>query len=123
MESSEVGNIEPQEETPEWYSAKCIFRHNNLTGNKKTTAYEERVVILRAHNFDEAMSLGEEEAKAYANSLDGVEYLNFISVFHLFAKRMRSKTEVYSLMRKNKLSEKQFLDRYYDDGTECAESA
>ena len=110
-----------EDETLDWYSAKSIFRHNNLSVKKNATVYEERVVLLRARNFDEAIELGEIEAKEYAQSLDGVKYINFITVYHLFAKRMSHKTEIYSIMRTSKLSKNKFLDRYYDDGAEHCE--
>ena len=74
--------------------------------------------MLRAHNFDEAIEMGEQEAKEYAQSPEGVKYIGFIEVFLLFDKRIRHKAEVYSLMRESKLSKKKFIDRYFDDGTE-----
>lgn len=123
MKRSKKNDTESKEETPEWYSAKCIFRHDNTSLKKGGKVYEERVVLLRARSFDEAIELGEQDAKEYAESLVGVKYMGFISVYYLFAKQMRHKAEVYSIMRENKMSKKQFLDRYYDDGTECCQKA
>lgn len=118
MKSKRKDDREVKEEAPEWYSCKGVFRHDNLSPKKGKKVYEERVVLLRARNFDEAIELGEKEAEEYAQSLDGVKYMGFISVYRLFEKRLRHKAEVYSIMRENKMSKKEFLDRYYDDGTE-----
>lgn len=121
MKSQSKDKVESKERALEWYSCKCIFRHDNVSPKKGKKVYEERVVLLRARSFDEAIELGEKEAEEYTQSLDGVKYMGFINVYHLFDKRMRHKAEVYSIMRENKMSKKEFLDRYYDDGTECSQ--
>ena len=100
-----------------WYSAKCIFRHGELRAEKGAQVYEERIVILRAKDEDQAMALAEKEARRYAKSLDGVEYLEFASVFHMYA-APKATAEVYSLMRESRLKPGAYLDRFFDTGTE-----
>jgi hypothetical protein len=39
-------------------------------------------------------------------------------VFHLFDETIGHGTEIYSLMRESQLSDKDYLDRFYDDGKE-----
>jgi len=68
-----------------WYSVKCVFRHPHLAEALSTSTvegealYEERVVILRAESLDEAITLGEEEAKVYTGDSGDIEYTGFIS--------------------------------------------
>ena len=101
-----------------WHSVKCVFRHEDLPQQEGQVVYEERIVLLRAHDLNEAIALGEAEAEVYSNQLDGVRYTGFISAFHLLDTESTTGVEVYSLMRVSPLDTDAFLDRYYDDGTE-----
>jgi len=38
----------------EWYSVKCIFEHDDLAKEADATVYEERVIVLRATDFEDA---------------------------------------------------------------------
>ena len=79
-----------------WYCARCIFRHR--AGHAHASTYEERIILLRAHDFDHAARRAGEEARVYAGSLEGVEYLEFLDVYHLFEDAVGDGTEVFSLM-------------------------
>ena len=104
----------------EWHSVKCIFEHNDLAHEAEATVYEERVVILRAIDLDDAITQGEAEAQEYVADIgnDSISYTGFISAYRTGESELRDKMEVYSLMRETTLSRKEFLTRYYDDGTE-----
>ena len=101
-----------------WYSAKCIFQHATLSTSETEIVYEERIVLLRAESLDEALRLAEAEAQRYTAGNDEIRYCNFASVFHLFEDQIGDGAEVYSLMRQSPLSQSQYIDRYYDAGTE-----
>ena len=101
-----------------WYAAKCVFRHTNLTAKGGGWVYEERIVLFRASNEDDAISKAEEEAPQYAT--EGTEYLGFVEVFHLFTETLEDKIEVFSSMRSSKLPPSEYLDRFIDTGTEHA---
>ena len=100
-----------------WYSAKCIFLHKGFSGSQKKPCYEERITLIRARSFKEAIRKGETEAKRYARTNGEVDYLGFITVFNLFDTKVGDGTEVFSIMRSIRLSKKAFIDRHYDDGT------
>lgn len=104
----------------EWYSVKCIFEHDGLAKGAEETVYEERVVILRAADFDDAIEQGEAEARDYAESIgDGsICYVGFISAYRTGERRVANRMEVYSLMRQTNLSREEFVTHYYDDGNE-----
>lgn len=100
-----------------WYAAKCIFRHDDLA--EKDTVYEERIVLFKANSFEEAKDLAEAEAKDYIANCEGkTTCTDFMNIFHLFDNEIKSGTEIYSVMRTSDKSESDFLDHYYDDGTE-----
>lgn len=102
----------------EWYAAKCIFQHDGLSSEEGQTVYEERVILLRADSFEEAIALGEAEAQDYAQKVGDARYCDFITVFHLFPSSVGHGTEVYSLMRRSPLAPDDFINHYHDDGTE-----
>ncbi len=101
-----------------WYSVKCVFRHTNLeTENENSSVYEERIVLLKANNEDEAITLAEKDALEYANDVD-CEFLNYASCFHTFEDKIIHLSELYSIMRESELDPEKYLDLYYDTGSE-----
>ena len=100
-----------------WYGVKCIFRHDDLSGDRPGTVYEERVVVVRAETFEEALEKAEAEASDYVKGMDAV-YLDYADVFHMSEERITEGTEVYSLMRTSDLDDDAFVTRYFDDGTQ-----
>ena len=107
----------------EWYSAKCIFEHDGLAQGAEETVYEERVVLLRANSIDEALDLGEAEAREYADSIgnDSICYVGFISAFRANETEITDRMEVYAMMRQTELSREAFITHYYADGYECTQ--
>jgi hypothetical protein len=99
-----------------WYAARCLFEHPEQAPRKGTRCYEERVVVLRARGFGEAIRRGESEAKRYARGCLA-EYLGFIEVFHLFEEALGDGAEVWSIMRSKRMSRARFERAYYDDGS------
>lgn len=100
-----------------WYGAKCVFLHTNVE-SCPGRVYEERVILVRAESPDAAISRAEVMAEEYAGDLDGCSYTGFIDVFHIYDESIGEGTEVYSLMRASSLSEDDYLDSFYDTGTE-----
>lgn len=100
-----------------WYGAKTIYKHELIDDGIAKTLFEERVVLFQAIDFDGAIAQAEAEAEEYALSNE-VEYLGFMNVFHIFDEKVGPGTEVYSLMRESGLSDNDYLDRFYDDGSE-----
>jgi hypothetical protein len=102
----------------DWYSAKTIYKHHRVEAGKTKTVFEERVVLLRATGFDDAIAKAEAEAAVYCGTDGDAIYLGFVDVFHLFDEKVGHGTEVYSLMRESGLANKKYLDHFYDDGKE-----
>ncbi|MGH9945143.1 MAG: DUF4288 domain-containing protein [Pyrinomonadaceae bacterium] len=104
--------------TEPWYAAKCIFFHQDLPDEQGRPMYEERVVLLKADNFEQAIQLAEEDANQYASDLDGCEYCGYLDVFHLYDDEVGHGTEVYSLIRSSSLGINDYVNTFYDTGTE-----
>ena len=102
--------------TERWYAAKCVFRHTDLSAESDGFVYEERVVVVQATSFDDAIAKAELEAQRYG--ADGIEYLGFIDVYHLAAAALGDCIEVYSLMRSSTLPPTAYLNAFYDTGAE-----
>lgn len=103
-----------------WYSARCIFHHRATA--TRPAYYEERIVLLRADDFDHALRRAEDDARAYAALLDGVEYVEHLDVYHLFESSIGDVTEVFSLIRESRLEPEAYISRFFDTGSERSRS-
>lgn len=101
-----------------WYGAKTVYQVNGSSNKGNNKLYEERVVIVEANSFDEAILKAEKEALDYASDDSGLIYLGYVNVFKLSSEKIKDKTEVFSLMRENHLSPKKYIDKYFDTGLE-----
>ena len=110
------GNRENKNEEP-WYGAKCIFLHT-ATESCQRQVYEERVILVRANDFDEAIRRAEQEAETYARDCGSCTYTGFIDVFHIYDGYLGDGTEVYSLMRTSDCGTDEYLTRFYDTEAE-----
>jgi hypothetical protein len=108
---------------PEWYAAKTIYKHHCIEDGTPKTLFEERIVLLQASDFEDAISKAETEAAEYCSTNRDIVYLDFVDVFHLFDETIGHGTEIYSLIRESQLSGKDYLDRFYDDGKERCQTS
>lgn len=100
-----------------WYGAKCVFLHTAIE-SCPGQVYEERVILVRAGSLDDAIARAEVLAEEYATDLDGCTYTGFVDVFHIYDESIEDGAEVYSLMRTSDLGRDEYLNRFYDTGTE-----
>ena len=100
-----------------WFAAKSLHLHKGLEGDRGGACYEERIVLLRAATVDEAMRRAEREARSYARGQKAVEFLGYLAVFALSGDALEDGLEVYSILRSVALSKRDFIRRYYDDGS------
>jgi hypothetical protein len=99
-----------------WFGARTIYRvekSNTVTSENKL--YEERVVLIAANSFDEAITKAEKEAETYASNTD-LTYLGYVNVFELYHNKFEDGTEVYSLMRESELDADSYINRFFDTG-------
>ena len=75
--------------------------------------YEERIVLLKARSFDEAIDRAEKEAEEYCRDLDGCTYAGYVDAFLLYDERIGDETEIFSSMCRSDLKPKEYLNQYY----------
>lgn len=107
------------ESGPQWFSVRCLFRtvpkHAELR-----FVYEERIVVLRAFDLDDAIRRAEQEAKKYAPAAGtSTRYTGYSMAYAFDADdRIGDATEVFSLLRDSDLDLDDYLDRFHDTGNE-----
>lgn len=94
------------------FTVKTLYRTTTLGKPKKTDKYyhknldliEERIITIKARNFDEAISKGEKEATKYASETEYInpygqkvkqKYIGSIDVFEAFEK-LKANIEIFS---------------------------
>jgi hypothetical protein len=100
-----------------WYSVRCLFQHRTDSGDP--APYEERILLWEAPTAEAAIALAEDEAAEYADDVDA-DYLGLAQSFFLGSdiSAVGSGTEVYSLIRASDRSPDDYLDTFFDTGTE-----
>ena len=98
-----------------WFAARCVYRFDFISEEDARPAFEERVVLLQAESFEQAVERAEREAKEYSSG--GPEFTGLVQVFHLF-EQPGDGAEVFSLIRPSRLSASDYIDRYFDSGEE-----
>ena len=96
-----------------WYSVRCVFR---ALLKDRTQTFEERLLLWQASDIDEAIALAEAEAAEYAAFLE-LEYLGLAQAYWL-PDAPGHGVEVFSLYRDNELPSEEYLDRFFDTGSE-----
>ena len=103
----------PTESTaPKWYTVRCLFGSARGEG----FVYEERMTLWYTDTFENAIALAEKEAATYAAS-HKIDYLDLAQVC-LLPGHPTSGAEVFSLIRDSKLDSDDYLDSFFDTGTE-----
>ncbi|MCL4852581.1 MAG: DUF4288 domain-containing protein [Bryobacteraceae bacterium] len=103
--------------TEPWYGVRLVYR---LTG-RPTPAYEERILIVRADGFGEAIAKAERYSKDYEDAT--TIYTDYAMAFHIVdedGSSLGEGVEVFSLIRDSDLDIDEYLDRFHDTGREYA---
>lgn len=95
-----------------WYGAKSLFYDSG------SRVYEERIILLKAESYDDALDRAKREAEGYAQSLEDVQYAGYTDVFNLFDVGVTEGVEVYSLMRQSDLGTAEYIEKFIDTGSE-----
>ena len=103
-----------------WNSAKCVFRLPATDSRRQI--YEERIILIEAKDFDSAIKKAEKEANQYCDDSFDAEFTGFVDVFHLFDKKLGTKTEIFSTMQTSDLNSVEYLNHFYPDMPDDCES-
>src|SRR5688572_562177 len=81
-----------------WFAVKCLFSHPSRADVSEQFLYEERIMLWRASNFEQAFALAEAEAAEYARN-NTCTFVRATDSFHLFEGSVGHGSEVWSVMR------------------------
>ena len=98
------------------FTVRCLFRWPSRS-ESNVASYEERIMLWTAETADDAISMAEAEAKAYAAGND-VEFLNLCQSYAMPDEVAASGIEVFSLLRNSALKPDDYLRRYFITGDE-----
>jgi hypothetical protein len=79
-------------------------------------AYEERITLWQAATAEDAIELAEADAEEYAEIL-GSEYVGLAQSYRLSDVPGHG-AEIFSLIRRSTLDPSDYVDRFFDTGTE-----
>ncbi|MBX3284954.1 MAG: hypothetical protein KF703_06390 [Actinobacteria bacterium] len=96
---------------------RCVIEHPDDDAASGHHWYEERITLWRARSIDEAIRRAQAEASTYAAEL-GNRDLGLAQAFRL-ADSAVAGAEVFSLVRGSHLEPGEYLDRFFDTGTEA----
>lgn len=80
--------------------------------------YEERTVVFRATNTENALNIAEKEAIEYAKNIGDIKFMGYSETFKLTDNELDSGTEVYSCMRYSDLDASSYVKRFMKTGNE-----
>lgn len=99
----------------EWFAVRHLIQHEG--------SFEERITVWSASSAEEAITKAEAEAIECAGLLGGGE--NALGLFQSY--RLPSPpaegAEIFSLIRASALEPKDYVDRFFDTGTESQQRA
>jgi hypothetical protein len=106
-----------------WFSVRCVFALGCPPEGRGQT-YEERITVWRTSSADEAIVLAEAEALQYATEIEESPrtYLGLAQAYHLFDEPGHG-AEVFSLIRDSSLEPDEYLDTFFDTGSERQSSS
>jgi hypothetical protein len=96
-----------------WFAARTVYEHDQPGDG----LFEERIILVRAASFDEAMERAQAEAATYAEQVT-CAFTGYITVFEIAEEQLSDGMEVFSVMRDSDLSAEDYIDRFYTTGDE-----
>jgi hypothetical protein len=105
---------------PSWYAVRCVFRdldpQEAFEIGPGEASYEERITLWRADSLGHAIEQAEVEAAEYGAMVDS-EYLGIAQASEC-ADEPGHGVEVYALLRYSTLGPTEYLDHFFDTGSE-----
>lgn len=104
-----------------WFTAKGIYLHEPEYLNAKQW-YEERIILLKAKNEDEALRFAKKEAIDYVKDLEGSKFIEITDVHELYDEEISDKCEVFSSKTISLLKPQDYLETFYQNTPEDCET-
>jgi hypothetical protein len=106
---------EPNTPDHSWFAVRCVIHHQGLG------AYEERITLWQAADFDKAIARAERDAREYITDLPLAECVGLARAYHL-PHQPGDGAEIFSLIRQpstaKRLPPSDYLNTFFDTGTE-----
>jgi hypothetical protein len=103
-----------------WFAVRFVFQRTHQApsqgASKGEYTYEERVTLWKAESSDDAIRQAEAEAADYTEGGEWVE-VDMAQAFWLFDEPVHG-AEVFSLMRDSQLPAEEYVDHFFETGTE-----
>lgn len=101
-----------------WFSVRCVFAVG-WPPEAAGETYEERITLWRAQSAEEAVTRAQGEALEYAATIEDApsKYTGLAQCFQL-DDEPGDGAEIFSLMRDSKLPADDYLDKFFDTGSE-----
>jgi hypothetical protein len=107
---------EPTPNDQTWFTVRCVVHHRDRG------AYEERITLWRATTFDDAIAHAEREVRDYVGDLETTEYTGLAQAYQLYHPPGDG-AGVFSLIRDSQLPPDDYLNPFFDTGSERQQSA
>jgi hypothetical protein len=98
-----------------WFSVRSVYRFEGWAEGRDV--YEERVVLLKAEDFDAAIAKAEIEADCYVTDLQDGEVVPIFQCYAMFDEPGDG-AEIFSLMRVSDLEPDAYVDHFFETGEE-----
>lgn len=99
---------------PQWYGVRSIICTDH---ESSPCVYEERVTIWQASTFEDAIGLAEIESLAYSADIGGTS-TGLYRAFKIDG-TVGHGSEVFSLVRESTRGPADYIDTFFDTGSEC----
>jgi hypothetical protein len=109
--TGQIAMTQPDPANHAWFAVRCVLHHRDRN------AYEERITLWQAVDFDQAIAKAEQEAHDYATDLETCEYTGLAQAYQLYDPPGDG-AEVFSLIRDSHLPPNQYLTAFFDTGAE-----
>ena len=106
-----------QKDQKQWYAVRCIFEwHSRLSAEDRV--YEERITLWRTKSWKKALKRAEDEARRYAKLIESEQAYLGTAQAYLLPDPPRQGAEVFSLVRISDLGPTEYIDAFFDSGSE-----
>jgi hypothetical protein len=96
-----------------WFAARTVYEHDKPGDG----LFEERIILVQALGFDEALAHAEAEAATYAEAVS-CAFTGYVTVYEIAEEQLADGVEVFSVMRDSDLAADDYIDRFYTTGDE-----
>lgn len=100
-------------QSPEWFAGRTCVRRTFVDEGVEKTAFEERIVVVKARTFDEADKKIWAEARDYVDADTAAELLPTSAIYCVQEPALEEGVEVWSVVREEALDPLAIEEKYH----------